>query len=105
MSESRDLTNKEQRMARKAQRQKEREESTNKSKKRSCLDEEEKGQDSVDSNQTDDSRVEHREHESDGEVEAISHKEQRKRRKMEKYMSQHSEGDVNTKPSKPQRSP
>ena len=105
MSESRDLTNKEQRMARKAQRQKEREENTNKSKKRSCLDEEEKGQDSVDSNQTDDSRVEHREHESDGEVEAISHKEQRKRRKMEKYMSQHSEGDVNTRPSKPQRSP
>lgn len=104
MSESRDLTNKEQRMARKAQRQKEREESTNKSKKRSCLDEEEKGQDSVDFNQTDDSRVEHREHESD-EVEAISHKEQRKRRKMEKYMSQHSEGDVNTRPSKPQRSP
>ena len=104
MSESRDLTNKEQRMARKAQRQKEREESTNKSKKRSCLDEEEKGQDSVDSNQTDDSTVEHREHESD-EVEAISHKEQRKRRKMEKYMSQHSEGDVNTRPSKPQRSP
>ena len=91
MSESRDLTNKEQRMARKAQRQKEREENTNKSKKRSSLDEEEKGQDSVGSNQTDDSRVEHRKHESDGEVEAISHKEQRKRRKMEKYMSQHSE--------------
>lgn len=57
------------------------------------------------SNQTDDSRVEHSEHENNVEVEAISHKEQRKRRKMEKYMSQHSEGDVNLKPSKPQRSP
>lgn len=91
-------------MARKAQRQNEKEGTGNIIKKRRSLVDEEKEQDDIVSNQADDSRVEQKEPVKE-EVEALSHKERRKRRKIEKQMSQHPEGDVPIRPSKPQRSP
>lgn len=102
MSETTDLTNKERRMARKAQRQKEMEGNGNTSKKRPRFLEDEEP-DGLVSDQAEESRVEHKEPEND--VEALSHKERRKRRKMEKQMSQYSEGGAPIRPSKPQRSP